>query len=154
MDRRLFLTTAGAALVAPGLASAERLIVNSPGDGYLNLRTGPGSQYQIIRQMYHGSSVETLEYAGNWVRVRHESGAVGWAYREFLVRPATNPVRYVYSPGDGYLNLRTGPGTGYQIIRRMYNGEQVKLLERSGGWVRVRHESGVVGWAFEKYLQR
>ena len=154
MKRRLFLTSAAAALVTATTARAERLLVNSPGDGFLNLRTGPGSQYNIIRKMYHGSAVETLEYANGWVRVRHESGAVGWAFAKYLVRPAATNVRYVYSPNDGYLNLRTGPGTRYQIIRPMYNGEVVTLLERSGGWVRVKHQSGAIGWAFEKYLHR
>ena len=35
-------------------ALAEMRIVNSPGDGYLNLRTGPGSQFDIILPMTHG----------------------------------------------------------------------------------------------------
>lgn len=154
MKRRMFLTVAAAALVTAGQARAERLLVNSPGDGFLNLRTGPGSQFDIIRKMFHGSAVETLEFANGWVRVRHESGAVGWAFAKYLVRPAATNVRYVYSANDGFLNLRTGPGTRYQIIRPMYNGEAVTLLERSGGWVRVKHESGAIGWTFEKYLRR
>ena len=152
MRRRLFLA-AGAAFVATGrAASAETLLVNSPGDGYLNLRTGPGSQYQIIRKMYHGSSVEVLEAAGAWLRVRHQSGAVGWAFGQYLVRPASTSWLTVYSPADGYLNLRSGPGTKYQIIMPMYNGEQVEVLERKGNWARVRHQSGAVGWAYRSYL--
>ena len=59
----------------------------------------------------------------------------------------------VHSPGDGFLNLRTGPGTGYAIVREMYNGQTVRILERKGSWVRVRHSSGATGWASAKYLQ-
>lgn len=154
MKRRLFLTATAAALVTARMAHAERLLVNSPSDGYLNLRTGPGEEFKIIRRMSHGTAVETLEYSGGWVRVRHQSGAVGWASTHYLARPTSSPLRHVYSPGDGYLNLRTGPGTRFQIVRPMYNGEAVTLLERTGGWVRVKHESGAIGWAFEKYLVR
>lgn len=59
--------------------------VNSPGDGYLNLRSGPGSEYNIIREMSHGDRVVLLSSSGNWRRVRHNaSGAVGWAYKNYL----------------------------------------------------------------------
>lgn len=136
-------------------AQAEVLVVNSPGDGFLNLRTGPGSGFDIIMEMTHGTTVNTLEYAGNWARVQHESGAVGWAFRKYMVQPASGPARYyVYSPGDGFLNLRTGPGTGFAVVARMFNGEWVEILERSGGWVRVYHQGGYEGWAFSKYLTR
>jgi N-acetylmuramoyl-L-alanine amidase len=136
-------------------ARAEVMIVNSPGDGYLNLRTGPGGKFAIIMRMYHGTAVNTLEYAGNWARVEHESGAVGWAHRKYMVRYDAGPAKYrVYSPNDGFLNLRTGPGTGYAVIERMYNGTWVQILERSGNWVRVFHEYGSEGWAYSKYLRR
>lgn len=154
MDRRTFLITTGAACLTAGRAWADRRIVNSPGDGYLNLRTGPGSNFDVIRRMGHGSSVETLEWSEGWVRVRHQSGAIGWAFGKYLARPASSGGYRVYSPGDGYLNLRTGPGTRFDILRRMYNGERVTILEVSGTWVRVRHESGAVGWCSSKFLRQ
>ncbi|MEL7114924.1 MAG: SH3 domain-containing protein [Pseudomonadota bacterium] len=137
-------------------ARAEMMIVNSPGDGYLNLRTGPGSSFAIVQKMFHGSAVNTLEYSGNWARVEHESGAVGWAHRRYMVPAATpTPAKlYVYSPSDGFLNLRTGPGTDFAIVTRMFNGEWVEILERRGNWVRVAHEYGAQGWAYAKYLTR
>ena len=136
-------------------ALAEMRIVNSPGDGYLNLRTGPGSQFDIILPMTHGSTVDILETKGSWSRVRHEqTGATGWAFRKHLAPlQAGVPTKFVYSPGDGYLNLRTGPGSSFAIVQRMYNGDSVEIVERKGGWVRVFHQSGATGWCFEKYLR-
>lgn len=141
------------ALVLAAAVHAETLRVNSPNDGYLNLRTGPGSQFDIIMHMPHGSQVETLEYAGNWVRVRHQSGTVGWAFRKYMVRYDPHPNQYrVYSPNDGFLNLRTGPGTQFGIITPMYNGTQLQILEWAGKWVRVRTQYGHEGWAYSSYL--
>jgi uncharacterized protein YgiM (DUF1202 family) len=72
-----------------------------------------------------------------------------------MVKPATGPDIYrVYSPGDGYLNLRTGPGTGFAIVQRMYNGSRVEVVERAGKWARVYHEDGAEGWASTRYLRR
>ena len=83
-----------------------------------------------------------------------ETGAVGWAFHKYLAPfEGGVPMKFVYSPGDGYLNLRTGPGTGYQIIMRMYNGESVEIVERKGSWVRVYHQSGAQGWCSEKFLR-
>jgi uncharacterized protein YgiM (DUF1202 family) len=154
MDRRFFILSATAVSVIGAPSFADTMLINSPGDGFLNLRTGPGSNFDVIRKMYHGSRVETLETSGNWVRVRHESGAVGWTFAKYLARPSAGSY-HVYSPGDGYLNLRTGPGTKFDIIRRMYNGEDVRILEVSGAWARVKHyDSGATGWCSTKFLQR
>ena len=142
------------ALMAATFANADTRIVNSPGDGFLNLRTGPGSGFAIIMPMQHGTSVNVLEDAGSWVRVQHESGATGWAFEEYL-RSAGVVGSYmkVAWTSDGFLNLRTGPGTGFAIIRPMYTGAWVEVLEQSGNWVRVRHDfTGDVGWAYRKYL--
>jgi len=143
------------ALVFATFAQAEVMVVNTPYDGFLNLRTGPGTRYAIITQMGHGSEVDTLESVGRWVRVEHESGAVGWASRKYLAPVRPGPVTlYVYSPGDGFLNLRTGPGTRYAIITPMYNGTQVQALERSGNWARVHTEYGDEGWAYLRYFRQ
>lgn len=144
------------ALLMAASAQAEMKRVHSPGDGYLNLRTGPGSSYDIVRRMGHGSKVDVLETKGGWSRVRHRtSGSEGWAFGKYLVRPKANSAhRRVYSPGDGYLNLRSGPGSDFKILRRMYHGDRVRVLEHKGGWFRVRHASGAQGWAFGKYLRQ
>ncbi len=140
------------AALAPPAALAEMRVVHAPGDGFLNLRSGPGSQFAILREMDHGSTLDVIEVVGNWGRVRHASGAEGWAYLEFTrVFPQSTRL-FVLPPGDGFLNLRTGPGTAFAIVTRMYNGEWVEVQERRDGWARVLHSSGFEGWASLRYL--
>lgn len=157
---RLRLILAAVLMVMTAVAAlADTRYVRSPNDGFLNLRTGPGTKYDIILRMYNGEYVEVLEYSGtSWVRVQHESGATGWASAKYMVKTdlGTGERLYVYSPNDGFLNLRTGPGTSYRVVRRMYNDDRVIVRDRnaSGTWLRVEHESGSVGWAYYKYLIR
>jgi N-acetylmuramoyl-L-alanine amidase len=153
MKRRAFLSSATAfgALWFSGPARADALIVNSPGDGFLNLRTGPGTGFGIVYAMPHGSEVYTLEWSGRWVRVQHETGHTGWCASKYLARMGPERL-YVYSASDGFLNLRSGPGTNHGIIMQMYNDEVVEVLGSSGNWRQVRHESGAVGWAHGRYL--
>jgi uncharacterized protein YgiM (DUF1202 family) len=75
----------------PGVAAAPAMpmpytSVVWPENGNLNLRSGPGTQHPVLQAMHAGSWVEVTESAGIWVRVRHESGAEGWAYRKYLTR--------------------------------------------------------------------
>ena len=102
MNRRAFLATAFGlgATFAVGAARADALIVNAPLDGHLNLRTGPGTGFDIIHMMPHGTEVHILEWSGRWVRVRHESGKTGWCAASHLAR--TGPKRLnVHSANDG-----------------------------------------------------
>jgi len=44
------------------------------------------------------------------------------------------------------LNVRTGPGTKYAIVTGVRGGDRLSVLEQSGGWIRVRTDSGKEGW--------
>lgn len=152
-----------AALLLAGAASAAQLFVNAPNDGFLNLRSGPSTGYEVLHQMRHGSQVEVLSSPGRWYRIRHESGHVGWASSSYLSqraelkdRPRQDQIQaqrlYVNAPGYSGLNLRDGPGTGHAVLTTMQQGSWVELLGRQGEWRLLRHESGRVGWAHSGYL--
>ena len=53
---------------------------------------------------------------------------------------------------DNYLSLRTGPGSRFREIRRMRNETELRILERSGNWRRVRLNDGTTGWAHSSYI--
>jgi len=168
-----FLTFLSALFFASA-AAATTLWVDAPKDGYLNLRSGPSTRHEVVRQMPHGTRVEVLKTPGDWYRVRHASGAKGWAHSKFLsAQKATGHDRgrrygdqrdhprydghktqdyWIHAPGYSGLNLRNGPGTGFPVLLTMQQGEKVVGLGRQGGWVLLRHKSGKVGWAHADYL--
>lgn len=49
------------------------------------------------------------------------------------------------------LNLRSGPGTNYQVVDTMPAGARVNVLSCTGGWCRVDWR-GEVGFASSSYL--
>lgn len=61
---------------------------------------------------------------------------------------------FVHAPNDGFLNLRTGPSTGYHVLSEMPHGAKVKVLATPGKWYKVRDSYGTVGWAHSKYLSK
>lgn len=83
------LPTAPAVPKVPTVITAK---VNSPGDGFLALRTGPSSETgERILQIPHGASVTVLACQaaakgkkGKWCRVNY-NGNSGWAFDGFLI---------------------------------------------------------------------
>lgn len=69
-----------------GQPSGPDYFVHAPGYSGLNLRHGPGGQYPVVMTMAQRDRVVELGRQGIWILVRHESGRVGWAHGDYLVR--------------------------------------------------------------------
>jgi len=59
---------------------------------------------------------------------------------------------YVSSTGSGTLNLRSGPGKGYEVKGYVHHGDKVTPLDHSGEWSKVKTASGKKGWIKTKYI--
>ncbi len=62
-------------------------------------------------------------------------------------------VRGLDPNGDNFLSIRTGPGTSYNEIDRIYNGDGVSICTQQGKWLRVKYGNGR-GWVYGKYVAR
>ena len=71
--------------------------------------------------------------------------------------------QYDHAAGNGFLAVRSGPGTGFGQIGEMYLGDEISVWERQGNWLYVYCMSGQClaplwgaptpqGWAYGKYL--
>lgn len=128
----------------PGISvmAAEDLRVTTDS---LNLRSGPGTSYSIISVMPKGSTVSVLSVSGSWAKVVYK-GLTGYAHTGYLA-PVTTSTMYT----TANLNMRTGPGTSYSVIRVIPKGAAVSVLSISGGWARVTY-SGSTGYSSAAYL--
>ena len=158
--------------------------VSSTGDGYLNLRAGPSTDYRVLRQMRTGSRLTVLSRDGNWARVVHtDSGSVGWAHSSYFSdqNPATainhiqnarqvqaavrttapapkivnvTPRAAWVSAPNGHLNMRTGPGTGYAVRLRLDHGLALTVIAKQGSWRKVQLSGSRTGWVHGNYLSQ
>jgi hypothetical protein len=60
--------------------------------------------------------------------------------------PGPNEVRAVVSDPDGYTNLRTGPGTSFDVRTRVREGEVFTTTISPGEWWPVTTQNGVTGY--------
>ena len=76
------------------------------------------------------------------------------------VRPIS---QYNHAKGNGFLAVRSGPGSNYAQQGELYRGDEISVWERNGSWYYVACMSGRCqnplwgpanpqGWVYGKYL--
>ena len=50
------------------------------------------------------------------------------------------------------INMRTGPGNQFRILRVLSSGDEVRKLDESDGWVNIRTPDGQEGWVPTGYV--
>ncbi len=133
----------------------------------LNLRSGPGLDYQVRTVMPSGASVELRGDAqGSYYPVAF-NGTTGWAHGDWLDTGGSSPSPApdtgngsVPVPGtatgsastSAALNLRTGPATSYDVVTVMPLGASVELRgDAQDGFYPLSY-NGTTGWAHGDWL--
>ncbi len=98
--------------------------------GTLNVRSGPGTKYDVVDKVSQGKRAAYYQKSGNWVRI--ESGWVSTGYF-YIEGTKGDDATTGTITGDG-LNIRTGPGTGYKTNGSYKKGEKVEILHIIDGW--------------------
>lgn len=123
-------------------AQAEMLSVNSDA---VNLRSGPGTNFEIKWEYGKGFPLRVLSKKGDWIRVEDFEKDTGWVYKPLLTTKGHMIVK-VNKNKNKKINIRSGPGTKYKIVGKAYYGVVFETLEQNSGWAKVKHETGLEGW--------
>ncbi len=145
----LLAVLAGVALAPSANAQygSRDVVVSDAVDSTLNMRAGPGLNHRIIARMPNGSWATILEVRGNWARIRHESGRVGWAWYHYLIRYVGEDMPVIASGPRGAIELRSGPGHQHRLLRSPNNGTRMLAGERRGNWFFLyRMDGRPLGW--------
>ncbi len=125
----------------------------------LNLRTGPGTGYEVLAVMPAGSRVDAMldEAQGDYVRVRYGE-LEGWAATAYLVVGNGGDDPNAGTPGSATviadLNPREGPSMGDRVVLVIPAGSTVTVTgEGENGFLPVAYQ-GTYGWVAEYYLVR
>jgi len=141
-------------------SSTPETTVRVAGD-ITNLRTGPGTNFRVVRQLTLGESLMLLGRLSDntWLYVETSDGQEGWIkttrvdltginldYHP-IETPSPNPETTVEVSG-AIVKLRTGPGINFSVVRRLTLGEPLNLLGRlrNNTWLYVETSDGQDGW--------
>lgn len=127
---------------------------------YVNVRSVPTTEGEIVGKMYDGSVAQILSTAGaegEWLQII--SGNVeGYIKAEYFIcgEEAQQVIeeyvtRYVQVKADR-LNVRKDADVQSKRIGYLDNGEKVKLLEDCGDWYRVLYTDRTEGYVSAEYV--
>ncbi|HEV2074405.1 MAG TPA: SH3 domain-containing protein [Thermomicrobiales bacterium] len=137
----------------------------------VNLRTGAGLTYSIIRTYSNGATATVVggpTYASgySWFNIRKYDGTTGWMAVDFIGGPIDDGGSHggewsagAYVMTSSSLNLRTAPGTNSSIIRTYSGGTTATVLagpQSATGyqWYKVEvWDDGRIGWFAGEYLE-
>ncbi|UFT97882.1 N-acetylmuramoyl-L-alanine amidase [Radiobacillus kanasensis] len=131
-------------------ASNAIILVND-----LNVRSGPGLDYDVITQVNQDEQYEILSEQGEWIEIQLTEGTVGWVTRDYIsVNEDSSPTpaetentqteeeeakeakHYVITHYNKTI-LRTGPSVDFDILDSVEKGQSLEVLGEENDWYEV-----------------
>lgn len=128
-------------------------IVYVTGSG-VNLRTGPGTTYDVIGSLARGTELKRTGTTNGWSRVLYNgetcyisSALISTEAPEVTEDPAPEGEEKNTVVVIAKANIRTGPGTGYKSLGVLDVGTELECTGTSGKWTIVTY-NGEEGYIF------
>ena len=141
--RYSFILIAFFSLVGATAAWAERLAVAVP---IANIRSGPGAKYDLLWKVEKYHPLNIIKKNGQWYLFQDFEDDKGWIHSSLVKK-----IPAVISKKDN-CNVRSGPGTGFDIVFTVEKGIPFKVLKRKGAWIHIQHSDGDKGWIHKQLV--
>ncbi|WP_198162749.1 SH3 domain-containing protein [Halobacillus mangrovi] len=118
----------------------------------LNVRSGPGTDYERIAQVYEEETYSVLETEGDWVKINLDSKS-GWV-ANWMVTMKGDQAANVSSASVSkvnYLRIRSEASLKGKVKGYLMKGDEVELEKQEGNWFYVTHKKNR-GWVHSDYL--
>jgi len=130
------------------------VVTNPKATSFLNLRATPSYSAEVLGIYYNGVPFRIHSYSNGWYKVTVD-GVDGYFRQEYLARSYGvygDEVATITTPNNSALNMRTGPGKGYSLIRQYRGGQYVMVLTKGNGWWKVSVD-GRIGFMSSDFLE-
>lgn len=148
-----------------GAAAAQETSTTATAYGTVNVRSGPGAQYEIVGRLEAGDRVPVNgrdAASGGWLRVVLRSGTSGWVASFAIALDgdarrlpviASNPTsdgtdERVTITAYGLVNVRGGPGMSHPITGQLDVDDTAEVTGRSSegnDWLYIENDD-LSGW--------
>ena len=152
---RTALLTVAVSAVCVVTASAASVGVGTVNTDALRLREEATTDATILATAAKGDTVVVLEDTGDgWYKVDYNS-VEGYMSGEYLdvATKADVTIGYGLVQTDGAtLNIRSGPGTDYDVVYPLNDGSVVNIVGIDNGWYKITTSGGLSGYVSSDYM--
>ena len=140
-----WITTAGLVLAFAHLQAQAADMVSIKG-ATVNMRSGPGTNTDVLWELERGYPLQVLQRRGSWLQVKDFENDRGWVARALTGRTPHHIVKAKVA------NIRSGPGTGFRIVGKAERYDLMRTRSAKPGWVHVERGDGLKGWIAKRLL--
>ncbi len=128
---------------------------------YVNVRQKGTTESEVVGKLYSGCVATVLEEEGNWVYV-NSGNVTGYVVKDYLLlgEEAEAAIAKKYAPKvevtANVLNVRSGAGTNYDVLKTFGKGDTADLLEQGKEWMKIRFADGgteKIGYVYATYVK-
>ena len=117
--------------------------------GVLNVRKGPGTNFEIVTTYNNGEIVKASDSINGWRKVEGKEMYISSQYTKIVSTTSNIEGYYAYKVKvDDSLNVRKGAGTNYEIIGSYKNGDVVFAKPLSNGWSKLYGQTKYVNSSY------
>ena len=122
----------------------------------LNIRSGPSTNSAILGGLYRGQTVSAISSSQGWTKITF-AGSTAYVASRYLTKGKDLPPPSRIGAGTikvttTALNLRSGPGLSYRVIKVLKEGTRVTMTGKTArGWAQLVNGKST-GWSSTQYL--
>ncbi|WP_052360669.1 N-acetylmuramoyl-L-alanine amidase [Oceanobacillus manasiensis] len=124
----------------------------------INIRSGPGTEHDVIGSGVSGDTYELLEEQGDWVKIKLEN-AEGWVSSSFtalikdeITEASSESVSSLSIPHDN-THIRSEPSTDGEIVGFAEKGDSFDVLDEQKEWIEVTNDS-LTGFISKRLIEK
>lgn len=112
-------------------------------NSYVNIRSGPSTDYEAIGKLYKGCVANVLGYEGDWVKIQSGNLEEGYIRGDYLLigwdaeEKIEEYCDKIATVNCSVLNVRTGMSTSDSIYDKIPRGESYYVVEEYEEWVKI-----------------
>lgn len=131
---------------------------------YVNIRSGPSTDYKVLGKLYNGCVANILGWEGDWVKIQSGNLTEGYIKAQYLLigwdaeEKIAEYCDRIATVNCSVLNVRKGMGTNYGIYEKLPRGESYYVAEEYDEWVKIilgqDDSTGreTTGYVFKEYV--
>jgi uncharacterized protein YgiM (DUF1202 family) len=122
----------------------------------VNIRSGPSTSTDVLGGLFRGQTVTAISSSQGWTKISYD-GSTAYVASKYLTKGKDLPPPLRIGPGSvkvttTALNLRTGPGLSYRVIKVLKGGARVTMTGKTArGWAELVNGRST-GWSSMQYL--
>ena len=116
----------------------------------VNLRSGPGVNFEILRKLDKGNTVLVLEADNEWLKLSLPRNSNAFIHKDFI--KAENSIFGVIT--GKRVNIRAGEGTNFNIIGQLNTEDQVEIIRKGTDWFHIYPYENCFAWVHKDFVKK